>query len=241
MPDLAAWQWLLGLFCAFMIGAGKTGAPGVGTFVVPLMVMAVGDARYAAAWTVPILTTGDVFAAIYWRRHADAGKLFSLIPWVAVGMLGGAAALAFSEETLRRMIGVIILSMLILHIRQRRRVGEQTAGRASFYGIAAGFATTVANAAGPVMNIYLLTRQLPKERFVATGAWFFFVVNLAKVPIYAGYGLFSAESLMFDALMIPAVVCGALLGLWLIRAIPQRIFDVMIIFLSGVSSLFLFY
>ena len=50
MPELALWQWLLGTFCAFMIGVAKTGAPGIGTLVAALMVMMVGDARAATAW-----------------------------------------------------------------------------------------------------------------------------------------------------------------------------------------------
>ena len=36
---------------------------------------------------------------------------------------------------------------------------------------------------GQVMSMYLLMKNLPKEQFVATGAWFFLVVNLAKLPI----------------------------------------------------------
>ena len=78
MPDLAPWQWLLGTFCAFMIGVAKTGAPGVGTMVAPLMVLMVGDARMAAAWALPVLSTADVFAVVYWRRHAEvAAALFA--------------------------------------------------------------------------------------------------------------------------------------------------------------------
>ncbi len=82
-------------------------------------------------------------------------------------------------------------------------------GNATFFGIVAGFATTVANAAGPVMNLYLLSKKLPKEQFVATGAWFFFVLNLVKFPIYAGYHLFSRDSLMFNLIEVPMVLAGA--------------------------------
>ena len=89
MPHLAPWQWLLGIFCAFMIGVAKTGAPGVGTMVAPLMVLMVGDARMAAAWALPVLSTADVFAVAYWRRHAEVRQLFSLIPWVLAGIAGG--------------------------------------------------------------------------------------------------------------------------------------------------------
>src|SRR5262245_47609032 len=120
IPNLAAWQWLLGAFSALVIGVAKTGLPGLGSFVAPLMVLTVGDARYAAAWTLPILSTADVFAVLFWRKHADARKLFSLIPWVAAGMVAGALALSLSEHVLRRIIGCIVVLMLVVHIVRRR-------------------------------------------------------------------------------------------------------------------------
>ncbi|HKE30573.1 MAG TPA: sulfite exporter TauE/SafE family protein, partial [Candidatus Angelobacter sp.] len=201
------------MFSALAIGVAKTGLPGLGSFVAPLMVLTVGDARYAAAWTLPILSTADVFAVLFWRKHADARKLFSLIPWVAAGMVAGALALSLSEHVLRRIIGCIVVLMLVVHIVRRRNPQQRVAGSASFYGIVAGFASTIANAAAPVMNMYLLSRKLPKEQFVATGAWFFLVINLAKVPIYLWHHLFSRTSLSFDLLMVFAVVCGVFAGL----------------------------
>ena len=240
MPHLAPWQWLLGIFSAFMIGVAKTGAPGVGTMIAPLMVLTVGDARLAAAWTLPVLSTADVFAVLYWRRHAEARQLFSLIPWVLVGIAGGAIALSLDEQIIRRIIGVIIVGMLLVYLWRRFRPTGQVEGNPALYGVAAGFATTLANASGPVMNLYLLTKKLPKEKFVATGAWFFFVVNLLKSPVYAWYHLYSRASLVFDLLMVPAVLAGALAGRWLIRNIEQSVFEVLVIVLTAVSCLFLF-
>jgi len=240
MPHLAPWQWLLGMFCAFMIGVAKTGAPGVGTMIAPLMVLTVGDARFAAAWTLPVLSTADVFAVAYWRRQAEARQLFSLIPWVLVGIAGAAVALSLDEAVIRKIIGGIIVAMLAIYLWRRFSPTPQVAGNPAFYGICTGFASTLANGAGPVMNIYLLSRKLPKEQFVATGAWFFFVVNLLKVPVYAWHGLYSRESLTFDLLMVPAVLAGALAGRWLIRNIDQSMFEVLVIALTAVSCLFLF-
>jgi len=239
IPNLAPWQWLLGAISAFSIGVAKTGVPGLGSFVAPLMVLTVGDARYAAAWTLPILSTADIFAVLYWRRHADTRKLFSLIPWVAAGMFAGAFALSLNEHTLRRLIAGIVILMLVIYIARKWNPQAEVAGSPSFFGIIAGFASTVANAAGPVMNMYLLSRKLPKEQFVATGAWFFLVINLAKAPIYSWHHLFSGVSIMFDALMVPAVVCGSLLGLWVVHKVPQRVFDVMIVLLTAVSAVVL--
>jgi uncharacterized membrane protein YfcA len=241
IPQLAPWQWALGAFCALNVGIAKTGMPGVGILVVPLMVIAVGDARLSAGWLLPVLCTADVFAVWYWRRRAEAGQLFSLAPWTVLGVALGAFALALPERTLRPVVGGIILVMLLIHLRRRLRpdtfpVSTHSAG----YGVSAGFATTVANAASPVMNLYLLSRRLPKEKFVATGAWFFFVINLTKLPIYVWHGLISRQSLVFDALMVPAVLAGALAGRWFVHRVSPAIFETLVLVLTALSTLLLF-
>jgi uncharacterized protein len=240
MPPFEVWQWVLGVFSAFVIGVAKTGAPGLGTLIAPLMVIVVGDARLATAWALPVLITADLFAVWYWRRQAEARQLFSLAPWVLVGILAGAFALGLPEIAIRRMLGVIVLSMLFLYLRRRFRPATQVHGSPAFYGLATGFSSTVANAAGPVMNLYLLSRNLPKEEFVATGAWFFLSLNLAKAPVYAYHGLYSVSSLTFDAMMIPVVLAGALTGRWVVRVMPQKLFEFCVIALTGVSCLLLF-
>lgn len=240
MPHLAAWQWMLGVFSAFMIGVAKTGAPGIGTLVAPLMVILVGNARYAPAWALPVLITADVFAVWYWRKKAETKQLFSLAPWVLVGILGGALALGLDELLIRRMIGVIVFAMLAIYLWRRLFPKTDAHGNPAFYGLATGFSSTVANAAGPVMNLYLLSRDLPKEEFVATGTWFFFVLNLVKVPVYVWHSLFSVESLTFDALLIPIVLCGAFAGRWLVRVTPQKVFEAAVIGLTAVSCALLF-
>ena len=223
-----------------MIGVAKTGAPGVGTMVAPLMVLTVGDARLAAAWTLPVLSTADVFAVAYWRRHAEARQLFSLIPWVLAGIAGGAVALSLNELVIRRIIGVIIVGMLLVYLWRRFSTTPQVAGNPAFYGICTGFATTVGERRRAGDESVSAHAKLPKEKFVATGAWFFFVVNLLKAPVYAWYHLYSRASLMFDLLMVPAVLAGALAGRWLIRHMPQNVFEVLVIALTAVSCLFLF-
>jgi uncharacterized membrane protein YfcA len=183
----------------------------------------------------------DVFAVVYWRRHAAASRLFLLAPWVVVGLIGGAFALALPERSIRVVVGVIVAAMLLLYLKRRfAAIPAEPSVSAAPYGIAAGFATTVANAAGPVMNLYLLGKRLPKEEFVATGAWFFFIINLTKVPIYIWHGLFSTRSLCFDAAMFPAVLGGALTGRWLIYRIPARLFELLVVALTALSLFFLF-
>jgi len=205
-----------------------------------MMALAAGDVRQSAGWLLPLLCTADLFAVFYWRRHAAASKLFHLAPWVLVGMALGAAALGLSEAILRPMVGVIVLAMLGVHALRRWKGDGAFTPHAGAYGMTAGFATTVANAAGPVMNLYLLSKRLPKEEFIATGAWFFFLINLAKLPIYLGHGMIDARTLSFNAVLVPAVAAGAVTGRWIVQHLPAREFEMLVLVLTAVSTLLLF-
>jgi uncharacterized membrane protein YfcA len=241
VPALVPYQWILGAVTGFLVGVAKTGVPGLGIVVVPLMVLAVGDSRLAAGWLLPMLCTADIYAVIAWRRHAAARTLFSLTPWVLVGIAGGALALAMHEHTLRIVVGAIVLLMLAAHVVRRHFPNALRAGgHAAPYGVTAGFATTVANAAGPVMNLYLLSKHLKKEEFIATGAWFFFLINLTKLPIYTFHGLIGARSLAFDAALVPVILVGAVTGRWLVRRMSDRVFEVLVVLLTTASTALLF-
>lgn len=218
----------------------KTGMPGLGILAIPLMVITVGDARLSAGWLLPILCAADLFAIYYWRRHAAANRLFSLAPGVLIGLVAGAFALSQPERILRPLVGGIVLAMLVVYLIRRFRANTIPSAHPIPYGIAAGFSTTVANAAGPVMNLYLLSKRLPKEDFVATGAWFFFFINLFKVPVYLYHDLFSRTSLLFDLFLLPSVGLGAIAGRWLIHRIPTRVFEIAVIVLTAASTILLF-
>lgn len=244
VPDFPWWKYLLGAVCAFNIGVSKTGMPGLGILAIPLFVVTVGDARLSAGWLLPILLSGDVFAVFYYRRHAAAGRLFSLAPSVVVGLGLGSLMLRYDDRVLRPIVGMIILSMLILYLIRKRSVNPLPTDGAlwgSLYGGFAGFATMIANAAGPVMNIYLLSKRLTREEFVATGAWFFFLVNLSKLPVYVHHGMISRQSLTFDAMLLPASVAGALLGRKLLALMPERVFEWSVIVLAFLATGLLFF
>ena len=168
----------LAALAAVLIGVAKTGVPGFGILAVPIMVLAVGDARHAAGWLLPLLCVADLAAIAVYRRHAQGRRLIGLAPWVLAGMGVGALTLAAPERSLRLLVAAIVIVMIGLRwLRGRGAAGPDAVPpappttdrwwQAAGYGASAGFATTVANAAGPVMNLYLLARRLPKHEFVA--------------------------------------------------------------------------
>ena len=96
------------------------------------MVLAVGDARHSAGWLLPLLCFADLFAIATYRRHAQARRLFDLLPWVLAGIAAGALALAAPERRLRLLVAAIVIFMIALRwVRGRRAAAVDPPRRAA--------------------------------------------------------------------------------------------------------------
>jgi uncharacterized protein len=247
---LSATDLILLALGALLIGFAKTSIGGVSSISVALFA-AVLPARESTGALLPLLIAGDVFALQAYRAHAQWARLLRLFPSVAVGVVGGAVFVSLVDDTvMRRTIGAVLLGLVLLTLWRRRRgsfnqgpADGPTSGpgrgwpAALGYGSLAGFTTMVANAAGAVMSLYFLTARLDKLAFLGTSAWFFFLVNVFKVPFSIGLGLLTLDSLKLNAALVPAVLVGALIGRVVIRRVNQTLFERLVIAFTTVASI----
>jgi uncharacterized membrane protein YfcA len=245
--NLNFWQWLLLGLGAFFTGLSKTGIAGLGVLPVALFANAL-PARASTGALLPLLLCADFFGVAFFRKHASWPHLWKLFPWVILGIVAGYFALGrVGDLAIQRLIGAILLGMVALHCWRQRQSGRlnarlpHTAWFAALTGILAGFTTMVANAAGPVMGLYLLAIGLPKLAFIGTGAWFFMLVNASKVPFSIKLGLITPHSLLMDALLAIPMIPGALLGPVILRRINQNAFELMVLALTVIAALKLLY
>ena len=244
MLEFGTFGWLLVIGCAVAIGFSKTSSVGVGLLFVPLLPLVMG-ARESVVFMIPMLCMADVLAVVYWRAHVSWPVLWRLLPWVLVGVLVGWQVLrVISDALLMPVIGGIILGLLVVAFWRRGGWGgEWSVGRrwwfAGAMGMLAGVTTMMANAAGPVMVIYLLAMGLEKREFVGMSAWFFWMVNLAKLGLAAPLGLMTVTSLATSVVLLPGIVAGGLLGIVLVHRIPQKRFNMAVSVVSGVAALYL--
>jgi uncharacterized membrane protein YfcA len=143
------------------------------------------------------------------------------------------------------MIAVIVLVMMALHLA-RKKLGDRfqphsPTGR-GVTGIVAGFATTVSNAAGPVMNMYMASAEIPKEQFMGTTAWYYLIFNCVKVPVYVALTLanpadamINGHTLTFNAVVIPGILVGVYLGKWMLDRISQVLFETVVLVLAAAA------
>lgn len=240
MFDLQPWQWVVVMAGALLVGISKTGIAGLGVLTVAIYANVL-PARQSTGIILPMLVCADVVAVAVYRRHAVWRHLWPLFPWVVVGVVAGYFALGVTNDTqVRRGIGVILLGLVALHFWRRRRAGAEPVPHAFWFialtGLLAGFTTMLANAAGPIMILYMLAIGLPKLEFLGTGAWYFLIINLFKVPFSCQLGLITPATLQFNALLLPAVLAGTLLGRRLVPHINQTWFETLALVLTLIAG-----
>jgi hypothetical protein len=110
-------------------------------------------------------------------------------------------------------------------------------GFAATIGAAAGVTTMLSNAAGPLMTLYLLALRFDKHQFIGTIAWYFLVLNVAKVPLMVDLGWITPESVATGAVVVPLIAVGALAGIFLFKRIGQEAFKLIVELLAAVGAI----
>lgn len=239
---------ILGSVAGLIVGLSKTALPGAALVVSPL-IAAIVVGRAIPGTTLPLLLAADVFAVAWYRQHARWDLLRPMIISVSVGFAAGAAFFAIVGSSTRPIEIVIGMSILLVVVVQSRRMIVRrepvlpTTTAAAVYGSTGGFTTFVANAAGPILNTYLVSLGLSKQELVGTSAWFYFAVNLAKVPVYVALGelttggrFITGTNLAFDAALMPSVLVGLFGGRTLFHRLPERAFLIGVLVLSAAGA-----
>jgi len=239
--ELSRFNLFLVIFSAFLVGASKAGIKGLGLLIVPLMA-GVFSAKPSTGIVLPMLIMADSMAVIYYRKSVNWNYFKKLLPWAFIGILGGVVTGdLINDSDFRWLLGGIILVMLAMLIYNDLKKSERipdTRLFSAFMGLAGGFTTMVGNAAGPVFSIYLLSMKLPKREFIGTGAWFFFAINITKVPFHVFvWETINIRTLSIDLLLLPFIILGMLSGIRIVDILPENVYRYFVIAMTFVAAL----
>lgn len=239
-----AGQWALLLAASALIGINKTGIAGISLLAVPVYASVFGGIA-STGIIVPILIIADIIAVISYRKSICWREFAAILPWTLAGFgIGLYLGEAVSDRVFKILISsVLILVLCFMLYREFKKADEAPVNRwylNAVIGLLGGFSTIVGNVAGPIFAVYFLSRNLNKMEFIATRAWFFWLLNIFKLPFHIFiWKTITPETFGFDLLMLPVIVAGGFIGLWLVRLIPEKPYRIFIIAATFVSSLFL--
>ena len=242
---LTALQWIAISFAVFLFGLSKSGIKGIGIIIVVILAFVFGE-KASTGILLPMLIIADIFAVIYYNRHTQWKYIIKLMPLMIVGVLVGVwVGNDISELFFKRLMAVIIIVSVLLMIYNENRKSATVPNSRLFSGtkgFLSGFTTMIGNLAGPISNIYFLAMRLPKNEFIGTAAWLFFIINVFKLPFHIFvWKTVSKETLILNSVLIPAVILGFFVGVAIVKLISNvnyRRFILIVTALGGIIMLF---
>ena len=233
---------------SFIVGFSKTGFPGAGIVAIPIMAMVISP-KLSIGVMLLLYMVGDVLSIGLWWRHAERHYCLPFLLFVGLGIWGASFVIgAVTDKTFGVIIGGLILSLTVLSllIGVLRKAGNSSAASPApikpplsfsvFFGFFTGLVSSLTNAAGPIMSLYLLLFRLEKFQMLGTISVCAFFMNWAKVPLFVSMGNINTDTLKLAAMAVPMVILGGLAGFFLAKKIPQKAFTNLVYFLSIAGS-----
>ena len=236
---------LLAFLATLLLGIGKSGLKGLGVIIVTLMALVFGS-KASTGILMPMMITADIFAVIYYHRHTQWKFLKKLLPMMVVGVLLGVWwGNDISEALFKQVMAFFILATVLVMIwmdRTKTFSIPKHPAFSGFMGLLCGFTSMIGNLAGPISNIYFLAMRLPKNEFIGTAAWLFFIINVFKLPFhFFVWETVTWESLALNSIMIPMVILGFFIGVKIVKRISNlnyRRFILIVTAIGGIVLLF---
>ena len=198
---------------------------GIGSLLTPLLALRFGTKLAVAIVSVPHFVGTAVRFTTMWR-HVDRRVLIRFGVLSAAGGLGGALLNARAgSPALTIVFGLLLLfagASTLFGLTEKMRFGRKTAWLA---GAVSGLFGGLVGNQGGIRSAALLGFDIEKESFVATATAIGLVVDGARMPVYLAtqaHGMWQARIEIVVA--IAGVVAGTLLGVKVLRRIPERWF-----------------
>lgn len=238
-------QWVAIILAAFILGFSKSGIKGIGIVIILILAFVFGE-KASTGILLPMLISADIVAVSYYNRHTQWRFIKKLIPSMIIGVLVGVwVGDIISETVFKRVMAIIIiasLGIMLFFEKQNTNSIPKNKVFSNSAGFLAGFTTMIGNLAGPISNIYFLAMRLPKNEFIGTGAWLFFIINVFKLPFhFFVWKTVTKESLVLNLTLIPVILVGFFLGAKLVKKISNvnyRKFIIIVTAIGGILMLF---
>jgi len=243
--NLSTFQWISVFMAVFLLGLSKSGIKGIGILIVVILAFVFGE-KASTGILLPMLIIADIFAVTYYHRHAQWKYIRKLMPWMVIGVLLGVwLGNDISEEIFKKLMAIIIIgSVVILFYSENRKSSKIPTSRifSSSAGLLAGFTTMIGNLAGPIANIYFLAIRLPKNEFIGTAAWLFFIINIFKLPFhFFVWKTVSVETLVLNSVLVPVLLLGFFIGVSLVKLISNLHYRRFILAVTAIGALILLF
>lgn len=227
------------LLAGFITGISKFSTGGMG-FIILALTLTVFPSTEAIVVLLPMYLMGDIMVVSSYRANISWPALKQLLPLAALGILLGSFLLSYIDtNTFNKLLGIIILMTLSLgaYLEWKKISFMQTPKVLRTMAFSSGVISILANAAGPIISLYLLEQKLSKKSYLTTRSWIFLIINIIniiKIIIVASLGILNWPLAKQSLITLPALFVGAGIGYLLLKQLNLKQFKSVI---QGVTSI----
>ena len=237
------------ILAVMLVAISKSGfGGGLGGLGFPLMVLVLPP-KLALAVFLPLTLLTDIWVIFVWRKFF----IFEII-WMMVlgGMIGQLLCWIFfnylDDKSILILIGTMALITSVkfflskIDLLQKSKSHLNTSQpnflRAVFWCSLSGFASFIAWAGSIPAQIFLLRLGVDRKNFVAAMSFYFFFINLSKIPFFLDLKIINQQSLILSFILIPVLPLGIFIGKWLNLKLSDNLFykiSHIALFLCGIN------
>ena len=231
---------LTALLAAVLFAAMTQGVTGFGfaLVAVPPMTVLVDPQIVVPALALQTLMTGALIL-LHARQHLRVGRMWLLpLSGVAGVPVGTVILVVLDAEPLRVLIGIVVIVAAAMMAGFRKTLRNERVASVPV-GFASGTLGASTGLSGPPVILFYTNQSLDIREFRANIVAHFFIMNIVTIPIYIISGLFTGETLLLSAQLLPATLVGVMSGIVINRWVKETLFRRIalgLIFVSGVIA-----
>ena len=170
---------------------------------------------------------------VVWRRLWPILLTFIIVSTMAIFVLT-----RMEDQLLRKILGVVLVLTSVYFMLFSRRIKLPTTksvqvGAGTLSGLMGGFF----GMQGPPAVLYFIQSEPTKEHYMAMAQTYFLIGNLMMTLVRAYHGFFTRTVLVDYFYGIGGVAIGTMLGAYVFKHIPNRIFRYVVYAYIGISGI----
>ncbi len=232
---------LLLSIAAIFLGLDKGGFRNLSVICMYLL-LSIIPSKEVIGILAPIYLLGDIAPIYFYRKDINFKAVKYFTPLAIIGIIITSFFASFIDDKFFTLFISFFLFLMVIMISyqeikkylNKTNNGENTTQPLNkpftlFLSFLSGI-TTISNTAGAITCIYFFKQTKEKKEFVGSSALFFLSMNITKIIIFVLFWKnINIETLKITFIMLPGLFLGILASFYLLKIIPQKIYNIIVI------------
>ena len=202
---------------------------GLGMVASPVLLILLGAKPTVVIINTFIVVQLALVLSRTWRHVNFSVSRGLILGGIAAAPIGVFVLNVAEPRVLRVVIGVVIVALGLLNLRELKLPVATFPGSGVLYGFVTCLAVTAISIGGPLGGVYAVAQRWPTQTVRGALAAMFSISSLMAVVLYAATGLYTRDTLINMGILLPGLLVGFAIANPLVSRLNERVFRYVVI------------